>query len=116
MILGRFEEITEIKKEEENHIRQLMKEQGNSNPLLKAALPVIKSKLEGNVKHLPVSKQAEQPKGMVMPTKREKEILQLIGEGYSTKQIAEKLFISINTVETHQGTSWRKYKLRTPWS
>ena len=35
-------------------------------------------------------------------TKREKEILHLIGEGLSTKMIAEKCHISINTVETHR--------------
>ena len=35
-------------------------------------------------------------------TKREKEILQLIGEGLSTKLIASKCNISINTVETHR--------------
>lgn len=35
-------------------------------------------------------------------TKREKEILLLIGEGLSTKMIADKCHISINTVETHR--------------
>jgi DNA-binding NarL/FixJ family response regulator len=35
-------------------------------------------------------------------TKREVEVLTLIGEGFSSKQIAGKLFISINTVETHR--------------
>lgn len=35
-------------------------------------------------------------------TKREIEVLTLIGEGFSSKQIAGKLFISINTVETHR--------------
>lgn len=35
-------------------------------------------------------------------TDREKEVLRLIGEEYSTRQIANKLFISINTVETHR--------------
>jgi DNA-binding NarL/FixJ family response regulator len=35
-------------------------------------------------------------------TKREMEVLTLLGEGFSTKHIAEKLFISINTVETHR--------------
>lgn len=35
-------------------------------------------------------------------TKREKEVLQLVYEGLSTAQIAEKLFISTYTVETHR--------------
>lgn len=35
-------------------------------------------------------------------TKREIEILQLIGKGLSTKMIADKCCISINTVETHR--------------
>ncbi|MDX5421227.1 MAG: LuxR C-terminal-related transcriptional regulator [Hymenobacteraceae bacterium] len=34
--------------------------------------------------------------------KREVEVLQLVCQGYSTKAIAEKLFISINTVSTHR--------------
>ena len=35
-------------------------------------------------------------------TKREVEILKLICDGLSSKDISEKLFISINTVETHR--------------
>ncbi len=35
-------------------------------------------------------------------TPRQREILQLIAEGHSTKQIAERLSISIKTVETHR--------------
>lgn len=35
-------------------------------------------------------------------TKREMEILKLICDGHSSKDIGEKLFISINTVETHR--------------
>jgi len=36
-------------------------------------------------------------------TRRQREILQLIAEGRSTKQIALSLDISVKTVETHRG-------------
>ncbi|GGE58124.1 LuxR family two component transcriptional regulator [Pedobacter psychrotolerans] len=35
-------------------------------------------------------------------TSREMEILTLIGDDYTSQQIAEKLFISLNTVDTHR--------------
>jgi DNA-binding NarL/FixJ family response regulator len=42
---------------------------------------------------------AVSPSGL---TDREKEVLQMIAEGKSTKQIALKLYISVKTVETHR--------------
>ncbi|WP_425482385.1 response regulator transcription factor [Maribellus comscasis] len=33
---------------------------------------------------------------------REKQVLELISEGHKSAQIAEKLFISINTVNNHR--------------
>lgn len=38
----------------------------------------------------------------VVLTPREKDILRLIAEEYSSQEISEKLFISVNTVETHR--------------
>ncbi len=35
-------------------------------------------------------------------TKREKEVLELISKGYTNAEIADKLFISIRTVDTHK--------------
>lgn len=35
-------------------------------------------------------------------TEREREILQLVAEGYSTREIAEQLIISVKTVESHR--------------
>jgi len=41
-------------------------------------------------------------------TKREKEILLLITEGLTNIQIGEKLFISIDTVESHRKNLYSK--------
>lgn len=43
-------------------------------------------------------------------TSREKEILTLISEGFTNPQIAEKLFISLYTVETHRKNLLSKFK------
>lgn len=44
-------------------------------------------------------------------SEREKEVLQLIAEGYSTKAIAEKLDISIKTASTHRANLMQKLDL-----
>jgi two-component system response regulator NreC len=46
-------------------------------------------------------------------TDREREVLQLIAEGSSTRQIAEQLHISVKTVETHRAHLMDKLQLRS---
>ena len=41
-------------------------------------------------------------------TNREREIFQLIAEGYTTRQIAETLFVSISTVKSHRNKIMEK--------
>lgn len=43
-------------------------------------------------------------------TRREKEILSLISDGLTNPQIAEKLFISLNTVDTHRKNLLSKFR------
>jgi DNA-binding NarL/FixJ family response regulator len=50
----------------------------------------------------------DQPDEGRLLTDREKEILRLISKEYSNKQIAEELFISERTVETHRKNIFRK--------
>jgi DNA-binding NarL/FixJ family response regulator len=45
---------------------------------------------------------AHEPKDLPVLTPREKEVLELVARGHSTKQIADKLDISIRTVESHR--------------
>nr|WP_278187264.1 MULTISPECIES: response regulator transcription factor [Bacillaceae] len=44
---------------------------------------------------------------------REKEVLTLIAKGYSNKEIAEQLVISVKTVETHKGNLMEKLQMKT---
>ena len=41
-------------------------------------------------------------------TQREKEILEYIAQGYSNKQIAEKLFLAVKTIDTHRTNMMNK--------
>lgn len=45
-------------------------------------------------------------------TDREKEIVRLLANGLSTKEIAEKLSISFNTVETHRRNMLKKHNCK----
>ncbi|KOP82955.1 response regulator [Cytobacillus solani] len=44
---------------------------------------------------------------------REKEVLTLIAKGFSNKEIAEQLVISVKTVETHKGNLMEKLQMKT---
>ncbi|NOR88391.1 MAG: response regulator, partial [Bacteroidales bacterium] len=46
-------------------------------------------------------------------TKREREILKLIAEGLSYKEIGNELFISVRTVETHKNNILQKLELKS---
>ena len=45
---------------------------------------------------------------LVTLTTREKEILQLLAEGYASRDIAERLFLSLNTVRVHKKNIMQK--------
>ena len=93
------------------YIKKMM-EAGASGYLLKNTsrvemLEAIKTVMEGKTYlSFEVSKELQLTKtendGIPLLTKREKEILILIAEGLTNQQIKEKLFISIDTVDSHR--------------
>jgi len=46
-------------------------------------------------------------------TTRETEVLELIADGHSNKEIANKLVITENTVETHTGRIYKKLEVKS---
>ncbi len=54
----------------------------------------------------------EGPSATAPLTEREREVLQLLAEGHSAKEIAEKLFVSVKTVEVHRWKLMKKLGLK----
>ena len=101
-----------------------MIENGASGYLLKSASPeeiaeAIETVLNGkmylsvSMKHVLRPLSVAPPDNLPALTKREKEILQMIKSGFQNKEIAEKLFLSIKTVENHKENIKHKLKLKT---
>lgn len=53
----------------------------------------------------------EANKGKDILSQREKEIVQLVAKGLTTKEIADQLFVSIRTVETHRAKIMKKLQV-----
>lgn len=51
----------------------------------------------------------DQPEKLPPPTKRETEIVTMLAKGYGSKKIAEELFLSELTVQTHRRNLMQKY-------
>jgi DNA-binding NarL/FixJ family response regulator len=70
--------------------------------------PLAQTILEGylQAQHAPAE-------GHYRLTKCEREVLQLLAEGYSNKEVASKRGIALKTVETHRSNIMRKLKLRS---
>lgn len=55
----------------------------------------------------------ENPTATSILTTREREVLQLIAEGIPTKEIANRMHVSVKTVETHRQQLMRKLKVKS---
>ena len=69
---------------------------------------VVKKLIESPVKEAKITDAAY---GALTP--REQEVMRLLAEGFSSKEIAEKLFISPKTVENHRANIMNKLDLHS---
>jgi DNA-binding NarL/FixJ family response regulator len=59
-----------------------------------------------------LTKQGEEQKSAIL-TPKEREVLQLIAEGHSTKEIAAALHVSVKTIETHRHNIMNRLDIRS---
>lgn len=59
------------------------------------------------------SRARRQRSGLSMLTSREREVLQLISEGHSAREIAQRLNLSVKTIETHRRQVMEKLGIRS---
>ena len=108
----------------ERSIIKQMLQSGANGYLLKTAdaadiLHCIQEALKGNMALSAEVKQhfdlndLKEPSEIPELTRRERQILQLLAEGYKSADIAEKLFISPLTVKTHRATLLQKFQTGT---
>jgi DNA-binding NarL/FixJ family response regulator len=62
----------------------------------------------GKIYKTTLEKSSRQP----VLTKREKEIIKLIAEGFTNAQIAQQLFLSVDTVDTHRKNLYTKLNVK----
>lgn len=72
--------------------------------IVKPKITVIEKEIYVNAPFSMNKKEAEQ----MNLSKREVEVLQLMAEGLSNKQIADKLFVSLSTIKTHSNNLFDK--------
>jgi len=62
-----------------------------------------------------MNKERKEPKAqqiqLISLSTREKEVLELITQGYTNQEVADKLFISVRTVEAHKANIMKKLKI-----
>lgn len=111
LVLGTIEDIRAQRQAREDRIQDLLQDE-NCNRLLKSAVDYVDTQKKKVLNNSLTEGVADQPQGVAQLTKREKEILQLVAEGLSTKQISQRLFISHHTVETHRQHLLKKLKVK----
>jgi DNA-binding NarL/FixJ family response regulator len=102
--ISTFSERSYISRMIENGALGYLIKSASADEIAEAVASVMQGKLymSLNMEHLLHPNSVVSADNLPDLTKREKEVLQLISEGLTNNQIAEKLFISPSTVDTHR--------------
>ena len=109
LALSTFNQGVYIDKMMENGASGYLLKNADKSEILYALNEVVRGHTYLNFESVQALKSARKKSGEIpVLTKREKEILLLITEGLTNSGIAERLFISIDTVDTHRKNLYNK--------
>lgn len=111
--ISTFSERSYISRMIENGASGYLIKSASADEIAEAITSVMQGKLymSLNMEHLLRPASVAPTGNLPELTKREKEVLQLIAEGLTNNQIAEKLFVSASTVDTHRKNMITKLKV-----
>jgi DNA-binding NarL/FixJ family response regulator len=109
--LSTFNQQSFIQKMMDNGASGYVLKNASQKELIEAIEEVAKGKLFLSVE-VAASLRKTNTSSLPLITRREKEVLVLIAEGMTNGEIAEKLFISISTVDTHRKNLLAKFQTK----
>jgi DNA-binding NarL/FixJ family response regulator len=109
--LSSFNQQSYIQKMIENGASGYLLKNAGKEEIVKAVKTVVRGDLFLSTE---AAKTIRENKDAQIPviTRREKEVLQLIAEGLTNRSIADKLFISATTVDTHRSSLLTKFDVK----
>lgn len=119
IIITHSTEITHLNQSLKAGVKGYLTKNASADELINAVIKVSKGKqaFGKSASQLMIGKYADITKrasaaGKKLITKREKEIVKLIVKGYTSSEIANQLYISTRTVETHRSNLMNKLELK----
>lgn len=108
--LSTFNQQTFIQKMMENGASGYVLKNATQEELIEAILTVVKGKTYLSLEASRVLN--KKVTTSIVLTRREKEVLELIADGLTNNEIAQRLFVSVSTVDTHRRNLLEKFEAR----
>ncbi len=110
--LSTFNQESFIDKMMQNGASGYVLKNAGKEELIEAIETVMKGKLYLSIDAAQLMRLARDKPEAAVVTRREKEVLELIAEGYTNAEIADRLFVSVSTIDTHRKNLLEKFNVR----
>lgn len=110
--LSTFNQVSFIQKMLDNGASGYLLKNAGSSEIMQAIDTVMHGRQFLSIEAASVVRQSGLAAGQPVLTRREKEVLQLIAEGLTNTEIADRLYISASTVDTHRKNLLQKLQAK----